>query len=970
MNAEGVSTRTLGTAIEYTGEHTWAGTLGQVLTSVSLVAALLATLAYFLGAQRKDSAWTKLGRLGFRMHSIAVLGIVVTLFIMLFNHWFEFDYVWKHSNLQMPMKYIASCFWEGQEGSFLLWTFWHVVLGNIVIWRTRSRVKPGMTNEGNGMTNAAGAASSWEPHVMAVVALVQVFLAYMLLGIYVGDLRFGSSPFLLIRELPENLGLPWTSMAGYISAIPQFADGRGLNPLLQNYWMVIHPPTLFLGFSATLIPFAYAIAGLWRSERTAWIAHALPWTFFGVMVLGTGILMGGAWAYEALSFGGFWAWDPVENASLVPWITLVAAGHLMLVNKRKETSLYAAFLLTLITFILVLYSTFLTRSGVLGDTSVHSFTGDGMLPALVKFLLVFIGISAAMLHPDRSQRFFYIGISLALMVLGVALEVEVQATLLFGAITFVQLFMSYRKGFANKDPEESLWSREFWLFIGSLVLLLSAVQITVSTSVPVINILLEPFGKIFSWLGEQTGSTFVADLADAKFAPPSDAKAHYNKWQVPFAIIIAFLVAFVQYLRWKDSDMKQFRRNILLSVVLAAIVSAIGIGLLRYDLREIQLGLLFFVASFAAIANITYIPKVLKGSLKNAGPSVAHTGFALVLLGALISTSRSDEVSRNARNMDLRFLSEEFSNASDILLYRGDTVRMGDHYVHYREKRKEGVNLLYEMDYFTVEPRRYAAGDTVRIGGTLFRSLNDHDADADFLLQQPEHWEALESYAKRDLWHAREWSPTQPGERVFGLAPFVQINPRFGNVAEPSTKHWPTRDLYTHIRYADLAMDPDTLRDGTITPDDLWMPQRHYDKQAGDTIVTPTSVVIIDSVYTVRDSATKAMLGQQFTVHAAALRIRDLYNPERWFDARPIVIYADGQAVMGRSAEVAPLRIRYGLASVDGNKLGIEVAEQEFVVMQAIVFPAINILWIGCVLLALGTGMAVWQRVKGNKKSA
>ncbi|HNR54970.1 MAG TPA: hypothetical protein PKJ19_07390, partial [Flavobacteriales bacterium] len=175
---------------EYIGEHLWAGQLGHALTVISLVGALLATSGYFHGTRTGQVEWTRLGRLGFRVHSAAVLGIVVTLFIMLFNHWFEYDYVWKHSNLQMPMKYIASCFWEGQEGSFLLWTFWHVVLGNVLI--SRFRVKPGMT-------------SSWEPHVMAVFALVQVFLAFMLIGLYVGDWKLGSSPFLLIRELPENL---------------------------------------------------------------------------------------------------------------------------------------------------------------------------------------------------------------------------------------------------------------------------------------------------------------------------------------------------------------------------------------------------------------------------------------------------------------------------------------------------------------------------------------------------------------------------------------------------------------------------------------------------------------------------------------------------------------------------------------------------------------------------------------------
>jgi cytochrome c-type biogenesis protein CcmF len=792
----------------------------------------------------------------------------------------------------------------------------------------------------------------------------------------VGDVRVGSSPFLLIRELPENLGLPWTGMANYLSAIPQFADGRGLNPLLQNYWMVIHPPTLFLGFAATLVPFAYAIAGLWRKDKQGWITPALPWTYFGIMILGTGILMGGAWAYEALSFGGFWAWDPVENASLVPWITLVGAGHLMLVNKRKPTALFSLFLLTLITFILILYSTFLTRSGVLGDTSVHSFTGDGMLPGLLIFLLFFTGLSVLMLLQDDSQRRFFAGIAVALFIIGVALEMQVPAILLFGAVCIGMLVSAYRKGFASKEPEEALLSREFWLFIGSLVLLLSAVQITFSTSVPVFNLLLEPFGTAFAWLGEKTGSTFFAGLAEAKLAPPGEAIAHYNKWQIPFAFIISLLVAFTQYLRWKETDARKFRKQIALAVVLAIVITTVVSMVLGYTLPELNLIALLFATVFAVVANVLYIPRVLKGNLKNAGASVAHVGFALVLLGALVSTSRQNEISRNTRNMDLRFLNEKFSNSADILLYRGDTMLMGEHFVRYRDKRQQGVNLYYDMDYFAVVPRDYHAGDTVRVGDMLFTALDAHRASKFFLEDQPAHWRPLEEFTRRQLWRSREWSSAKPGAQQFALAPFVQINPRFGNVAEPSTKHWAYRDLYTHVRYADLAMASDTA-------DDAWMPDRLYDKQVGDTIITPTAMAIIDSVYTVRDSVTKEMLGERYTVYAAALRVRDLYQSDRWFEARPLVIYAGGEPVAGKAAELEALRIRYSLATVafvtgpeighsgplPGTdkprvKVGLNVAESEFLVLQAIIFPGINILWIGCVLLFLGTFMAVWQRVK------
>ena len=188
-------------SIAYVGEHAWAGQLGHWLTVISFTGALFALISYVLYTRTQDLGWRSVGRIAFRAHSIAILGIVVTLFVMLFNHWFAYDYVWKHSNTEMPLRYIASCFWEGQEGSFLLWAFWTMVLGNLLIWR----------------------AKSWEGPVLAVFALVQIFLATMLLGIYVFDVKVGSSPFMLIRDLPENIGLPWTKLPNYLTIIPQFA---------------------------------------------------------------------------------------------------------------------------------------------------------------------------------------------------------------------------------------------------------------------------------------------------------------------------------------------------------------------------------------------------------------------------------------------------------------------------------------------------------------------------------------------------------------------------------------------------------------------------------------------------------------------------------------------------------------------------------------------------------------------------
>lgn len=917
-------------SITYVGEHIWAGRLGHFLTILSLASALFALISYVLHTRTQDPGWRTLGRLFFRIQSVAIIGIVVTLFIMLFNHWFEYDYVWKHSNTEMPLRYIASCFWEGQEGSFLLWAFWTMVLGNVLVWT----------------------AKSWEGPVMAVFALVQVFLATMLLGIYVLGAKVGSSPFMLIRELPENIGLPWTRMADYLAVIPQFKDGRGLNPLLQNYWMVIHPPVLFLGFAATLVPFAYAIAGLWTKRLKEWITPALPWTFFGVGILGAGILLGGAWAYESLSFGGFWAWDPVENSSLVPWITLVGTGHLMLINKRKDTSLFSTFLFALVTFIMVLYSTFMTRSGVLGDTSVHSFTGEGMMAGLLIFLLLFIALAVALLNQHRSDRLFYLGLCALMLVLGTTLRVQVPAIILFGVASTVMTVVAFRKGGFRRPDEENTLSREFWLFIGSLVLLLSAAQITFSTSMPVFNLLMEPFQGLFGKLYGATGWEWAHTLSELKLAPPVEAKAHYNKWQIPFAFLVAMLIAIGQYLAYKKTDRRKFFRSLAFSFFAALAITAAATWALHYKLHEANLVALLFATVFAALANSLYIPKVLKGRMAKAGPSIAHTGFALLLLGSLISMSRQDKISHNTSGPTLSFLNKDFNDSQDMLLYLNDTVPMGNYFVTFKGKHQERVNLHYDMDYLAAVPSTYRAGDTVRVRSMLFVAKDDHTAGDQFLLDQPGHWEPLETFSRGQLWRAPYWRPRMPGAKEFSLSPLVQLNPRFGNVAEPSTKHWAHRDIYTHIRYAKL----DTTTDG-------FMPSRLYEKSVGDTIVTPVCVILIDSIRTVRDSVTVTRLGSDFTVYVLNMRVRDLYDQHRWFEAKPVVIYHNDQPVGSKGFEIPELNVKFDLATMKGDKVGVEVSEREFVIMQAIMFPGINILWIGVILMVMGTFHSVWHRL-------
>lgn len=812
--------------MQYIGEHLWAGQLGNILVIISFVAALLSSLSYFSATNceansEAENSWRKIARISFMTHSLSVFGMVGVLFIMLIGHYFEYEYIWHHSSKEMPLKYIASCFWEGQEGSFLLWIFWNAVLGTFLMKRTRE----------------------WESPVLAVVSLVQVFLCSMLLGVYLWDYRVGSNPFaILLREHPDFKNLPFVQNADYLSKL----DGKGLNPLLQNYWMVIHPPTLFLGFASTVIPFAFAIAGLWKKKYNEWQRTALPWTFFGIMVLGTGILMGGAWAYEALSFGGFWAWDPVENASLVPWLTFVGAGHVMMIHKNKGQSLFASFFLALIAFILVLYATFLTRSGILGDTSVHAFTDLGMSGQLLVYLLFFVVLAITLL-----------------------------------AVNFTKL--------PKENQEDSIWSREFWMLIGALVLLISAFQISLTTSIPVIN-------KVFG----------------THMAPPAEGKAfqHYHQWQIPFAILVLILIACSQFFKYKKTDPKEFVKNLtipfIVSIVLAAVIS-FYFGWFAPG-RTLFYAAFLFACLFAVFANITYFIKILKGRFDHAGSSIAHIGFGLILLGAMISTSRSEKISKNQKG-DVEILGKDFSNKDNILLQRNDTVQMGDYYLTYKGTKKEGVNIFYDVEY----------------------------------LKKDESGKFTET---------------------FTLSPRIQLNQRMGNVAEPDTKHFLTKDIYTHITYADLDNAGEQKN-----PSEEYKEPHNNNISVGDTFFTTNSIVVLEKLNIAIDREKFGIPKAQIAV-GAMLKVFNVYG--KTMEAMP-VYYITDSVPNTIEAKVDELGLRFAFWQVnpETGKVDISVSEKvadkkDFIVMKAIVFPYINILWMGCLIMIIGTVLAIRHRLKRN----
>src|SRR5215212_716111 len=227
----------------YSGEHLWPGLIGHFFVILSLVASLAATFGYFMVVRSKDplqaESWKKLARAAFITEAISIVSIFGILFLIISNHYFEYKYAWQHSSRSLETKYLLSCFWEGQEGSFLLWSVWHCVLGSIFIWRQKN----------------------WESPVMAVVSFAQVLLATMIIGFDFFGMKVGSNPFVLTRNVFDlKAQIPMLSVGdNYQNYLTFITDGNGLNILLRNYWMVIHPPVLFLGFASTIIPFAFVV---------------------------------------------------------------------------------------------------------------------------------------------------------------------------------------------------------------------------------------------------------------------------------------------------------------------------------------------------------------------------------------------------------------------------------------------------------------------------------------------------------------------------------------------------------------------------------------------------------------------------------------------------------------------------------------------------------------------------------------
>lgn len=804
--------------VNYIGEWLWAGNLGHLLTILGMVAALVATISFFMASQKEGSdleqatAWKRLARTSFYIHGAAVFGIIMTMFILILYHRFEFKYVWQHSSLELPVHYMISCFWEGQEGSFLLWQFWHVILGFILI----------------------ATAKKWEASVMTVVSFTQIFLAAMLIGIYFFGYKVGSSPFILMRvDMPET---PIFMRANYLEFL---TNGNGLNPLLQNYWMVIHPPTLFLGFAATLVPFAYVMAALWKRDVKDWVRPTLIWSLFAGAILGTGILMGGAWAYEALSFGGYWAWDPVENASLVPWIVLIGGIHTLVAYKHSGHALKATMILLPLCFLLILYSTFLTRSGILGDTSVHAFTDLGMSGQLLVFMWAFI-------------------------------------------LLFVVLLAINWSTIPAPKKEEAASSREFWMFVGALILTLFGAIILVDTSWPVINKL--------------TGSEIAI----------TDPVAHYNRYAVWFGMVLAILSATIQYLRYKKSDVSKFYKKLAISVLISIVATAMTAFAL--NISYFLYVAFLFTSIFVIVANANYIFLVLSGKIRVAGGSVAHLGIGLMLVGILISSANQETISLNTMNIDYGEEFEEKDKRENVLLYKDKAVQMNEYWVTY-----EGDSISEPNTYYKVK------------------------------------------YEKKQ-------NETDIPSETFTLYPNAQINPKMGLIANPDTRHYWTKDVFTHVS---------SVPDKSKQEADDGLQMTEIEMEVGDTAITKGYFIVLKAINPQPTSMRYIPLKGDI---AAGAQLQVLAKNGEVYDAEPIYYIRDNaESTVDALIDDIGMTIQFNKILPEKGRGTLQMTvftedkPQDFIIMKAIVFPYINLLWLGCVVMVMGFFISMRHRY-GQRK--
>lgn len=933
--------------INYVGEHLWVGQIGNLAIVLGFITALLATFSYFRRQQSIEenttsNNWLRIGNIAWIIHSICIVGLFGILLYAMSQYMYEYQYVQAHVSDALPMKYILSAFWEGQEGSFMLWMIWHVILGAVIYFK----------------------GGEWKAPVLAIVALVNAVILTMILGVYVGFgeyvYKIGSNPTLLLRDV---LDIPLFLNADYTSLI----QGNGLNPLLQNYWMTIHPPVLFMGFGATLFPFAFAIAGLWTGKHKAWLEPALKWSLFAGASLGIGILMGSFWAYEALSFGGYWNWDPVENASLVPWMLLIAGIHTHLIAKHTGYAIKSTYVFYLMAFVFIIYSTFLTRSGVLGDTSAHAFTEMGLEWQLVFFVALF-------------------------------------------AIMGILMYFLNVKSIPSPKDEEKIQSREFWMYIGSLVMMFGGFLIISSTSLPVFN-------KIMAFFNEDYIGRVIQDPVP-----------HYNKFQLWIGVFVTLIASLSIFLRYGNKQRAWSKTMMHLGV--SAIIAAILTYLLSLWISYMgawQYAVVTFFGLFAMVSQIDYLFTQAKGNMRMAASAISHFGFGAMLVGIITSGLNQTVISKNpfvfGDSMD------DEAKKKVIVLIKGEPLYSEGYYITYVGDTLVGHTRTYDINFQKIDKDRKVIEEFNLYPNGIyqndFSALNSFNPDTRHkwhedlftcVLNIPPHVKSREGQQAmedtlvyntyylgigdtvpteqhkivlQDISFSPEHNDYNAEENDFGVSLLTSIisNETGQDSLVESALGLRGPLVYKYPRNLDhfqMRIQPaDTLMSMIFPTEEEIEYQTFSIKKNGTINIDGTTIELVN----LNNNPSQPNYAPQEGDLAIEAQMRITRNGKSYPTTplyvirgnRPMSIkdFTPETGTHIRLSSIDPVNetftFKVAQQNTDYNKIPVEIAESvprsDYILLEAIIFPGINLFWLGTVMMMLGLFIAWILRVMYKRKA-
>ncbi len=477
--------------------------LGSMALYVGLVVAAYSVLALAVGLRAGNGRVVGSGRGGVIATLLATTTASVSLLYLLIKGDFSVAYVADYSSRTLPWFYKISAFWAGQAGSLLLWLWLlsiyatAVVLAGARAARTLESDRPVVGRSGAAKPSAAKpsaakaetvAVAALAPRAAAFLQAISLFFFILLVSV--------AKPFAKLAEIPT--------------------DGQGLNPLLENLGMVIHPVALYLGYVGFAVPFAFALAALTLGSRpgaemarSAWVKLSRKWTLTAWLFLSIGILTGMQWAYVELGWGGYWAWDPVENASLIPWLTATALIHSAMMQERKGLLKFWNVALVTVTFLLTIFGTYLTRSDIL--SSVHAFG-------------------------DRQMGLYFLGFLLVVV-----------------AVT-VGLVIARRGDVADDRPIEAYISKETSFLTNNVLLAGTAFVVFWGTIFPIIT----------------------RNLIGREVAVGAD---FYNRLSLPLGLLILILAGLCPLIAWRRSSLKNLRDNFLYPLAAALVFAGLAVVL-------------------------------------------------------------------------------------------------------------------------------------------------------------------------------------------------------------------------------------------------------------------------------------------------------------------------------------------------------------------------------------------------------